>query len=206
MINIEKLIKIAYPSNPDAITVSDELAKYMPQYEINTTYRICHFIAQIHHESGGFKYYKENLNYSAKALNSVFKKYFPTLAVAEQYARQPEKIANLVYANRMGNGSPESGDGWKYRGRGFIQCTGKNNYTECAAYLKIDCVNDPDLLCTQDYAVLSAIWYWNTRNLNKLADSDDILGITKKINGGTIGLEDRQAQLNILKSAALKIL
>ncbi len=168
----------------------------MPEYDINTSLRVAHFIAQLAHESGSFKYSSENLNYSAKALRSVFGKYFPTDELAEEYARNPERIANRVYANRMNNGNEASGDGWKYRGRGLIQLTGKENYTKCGDTLKIDLVNKPDLLAQDaNAAVAAAIWFWDSRKLNTYADQDNIKTITKLINGGYNGLEDREKYL-----------
>lgn len=172
----------------------------LPEYQINTKLRLCHFLAQIIHESGHLKYNQENLNYSAKALRSVFGKYFPTDALAEQYARKPEKIANRVYANRMGNGDEASGDGWKYKGAGLIQLTGKTNYTKCSEFLGIDLVNDPSLVYNSpEICVKTACWYWSVNNLNKYADVDDIKTITKRINGGYNGLEDRTKILNAAK-------
>lgn len=172
----------------------------LPEYQINTKLRICHFLAQIIHESGHLKYNQENLNYSAKALRSVFGKYFPTDALAEQYARKPEKIANRVYANRMGNGDEASGDGWKYKGAGLIQLTGKTNYTKCSEFLGIDLVNDPSLVYNSpEICVKTACWYWSVNNLNKYADVDDIKTVTKRINGGYNGLEDRTKILNTAK-------
>lgn len=182
----------------------DALNKVLPVNNIDTPLRICHFLAQIIHESGHLKYNSENLNYSASALKSVFKKYFPTDELANQYARKPEMIANRVYANRMGNGNEASGDGWKYRGRGLIQLTGKNNYTACKDEMKIDIVNNPDLLLVPEYALKSACWFWNKNNLNQYADKDDIMTITKRINGGTNGLEDRQANLKKAKAILIK--
>ena len=172
----------------------------LPEYQINTKLRLCHFLAQIIHESGHLKYNQENLNYSAKALRSVFGKYFPTDALAEQYARKPEKIANRVYANRMGNGDEASGDGWKYKGAGLIQLTGKTNYTKCSEFLGIDLVNDPSLVYNSpEICVKTACWYWSVNNLNKYADVDDIKTITKRINGGYNGLDDRTKILNTAK-------
>ena len=182
----------------------DALNKVLPENNIDTPLRICHFLAQIIHESGHLKYNSENLNYSASALKSVFKKYFPTDELANQYARQPEKIANRVYANRMGNGNEASGDGYRYRGRGLIQLTGKNNYTSCGNDLDIDLVNNPDLLLVPEYALKSAGWFWNKNKLNQYADNDDITTITKKINGGTNGLEDRTQNLKKAKAILLK--
>ena len=174
----------------------DALKSQLNKFGINTPLRIAYFIAQIAHESGSFKYSSENLNYSAKALRGVFGKYFPTDDLAEAYARQPEKIANRVYANRMNNGDEASGDGWRFRGRGLIQLTGRDNYTQCGSELKIDLINHPDLLSDQpNMAVDAAAWFWDRHNLNTYADQDDIKRITKIINGGYNGLEDREAYL-----------
>ncbi len=141
------------------------------------------------------------MNYNAKALRAVFGNYFPTDELAEDYARKPEKIANRVYANRMKNGDEESGDGWKYRGRGLIQLTGKENYTKCGGALKIDLVNKPDLLAQDaNAAVAAACWFWDSRKLNAYADQDDIRSVTKCINGGYNGLEDREQYLRRAKS------
>lgn len=174
----------------------DALKTQLDTFQIDTKLRFCHFIAQIAHESGSFRYRVENLNYSAKALRAVFGKYFPTDEMAEQYARKPEQIANIVYANRMGNGDTESGDGWRYRGRGLIQLTGRDNYTACGKSIGKDLVDTPDLLANEaDAAVDAAGWFWDSRNLNEYADKDDIRTITKRINGGYNGLEDREAFL-----------
>lgn len=170
----------------------DIIDEVLDSYQINTPLRKAHFLAQISHESGSFKFVKENLNYSANALYAVFRKYFPTLAAASLYARQPEKIANKVYANRMGNGDEASGEGWKYRGRGLIQLTGKDNYRSFSADAGQDFVANPDLLTQPEWALASACWFWKKRNINKFADEDDIHMVTKRINGGFNGLEDRQ--------------
>jgi len=173
----------------------------LPQYGITTPLRKAHFIAQIAHESGELKYRSENLNYSAKALRAVFGKYFPDDAAAEAYARKPEAIANKVYADRMGNGNEASGEGWKYRGRGLIQLTGKNNYEQCGESIGKDLVNDPDSLTeSADTSVLAACWYWDTHKLNGYADQDDIKTVTKKINGGYNGLEERRKYLDRAKN------
>jgi len=188
-------------------TAEDVVARFtgplqaeLPKYAIVTAYRQAHFIAQVAHESGGFNHLVENLNYSAKALRTVFGKYFPTEDMAEQYARQPEMIANVVYADRMGNGNTESGDGWKYRGRGLIQLTGKDNYQKCSEFVGVDLLNEPDRLA-QDatIAVAAACWYWDSRNLNNYAEEDDIITITKRINGGLHGLQDREQLLGLCK-------
>ena len=189
---------------------SDEnIARYVPALneemgadEINTPLRIAHFIAQIAHESGSFHYSAENLNYSAKALRAVFGKYFPTDEEAEAYARQPEKIANRVYANRMGNGDEASGEGWKFRGRGLIQLTGKDNYTKCGAGTDMDLISDPDQLANDANAAVAASgWFWDSRGLNAYADKDDVETITKRINGGLNGIDDRKEFLARAKAA-----
>lgn len=202
IITIEQLQKINKNQNrKECEYYIDALNKILPQFQINTNIRLAHFLAQILHESGNLKYKSENLNYSASALRSVFAKYFPNDEIAKEYERKPEKIANRVYCARMGNGIESSGDGWKYRGRGLIQLTGHDNYKACGEALKLELLEDPDLLCNKsEVIVASACWYWNSRNLNALADKDDIVGITKKINGGTNGLEDRKNNLTIAKS------
>ena len=164
------------------------------KFEINTPLRLAHFLAQCGHESGGFKLTQENLNYSAKGLNGIFKKYFPTLDSAVPYERKPEKIANKVYSGRMGNGAESSGEGWKFHGRGFIQLTGKENYTAFTKSIGEDCIANPDLVASK-YALASAAWFFNKNGLHKMADGgandDTVTKITKRVNGGTIGLPDR---------------
>lgn len=174
------------------------VCEYLPQYQINTVQRVSAWLAQCGHESGDFKLLQENLNYSAKGLRTVFGKYFLTEDMALQSQRQPEKIANIVYANRMGNGAVTSGDGWKFRGRGLIQVTGKDNYTACSKALYGDLIllEDPDLLCDIDGAVRSACWFWNFRKLNADADREDHVTVTRKINGGNHGLDDRILRYN----------
>ena len=162
----------------------------LDNYGINTPLRLSHFMAQIEHESG-LKPISENLNYSKESLLNTFSKYFNS-DNANFYARKPELIANKVYCNRMGNGDEKSGDGWKYRGRGFLQITGKTNYFQLANDTDLDCLKNPDLLLEEANAMISALWFWNKAGLNKLADKNDIKGITRKINGGTIGLAHRQ--------------
>ena len=168
----------------------------LPDYDINTVPRVAAFIAQCAHESGGFKMLKENLNYRAVTLRKIFPKYFPTDALAEQYAGKQEMIANKVYGNRMGNGDESSGDGFRYCGRGLIQLTGKNNYMAFAESIETPVEEIPEFLGTFEGAVQSACWFWETNNLNQWADSGDILTLTKRINGGTIGLEDRIKHYN----------
>lgn len=168
----------------------------LPKFGIDTPLRKAHFLSQVAHESGGLKYSQENLNYSAQGLRSVFGKYFKTMEIANAYARKPEKIANKVYADRMGNGNEASGDGWKFRGRGLIQLTGKELYQNFGKAHGIDCVNNPDLLLDPEWALTSACWFWNKRKLNTYADANDILMVTKRINGGINGLNDRQQYLD----------
>jgi len=169
------------------------LINILPEYDIDTPHRVAAFMAQCGHESGGFTLMQENLNYSAKGLVGTFKKYFPTEAVAKPYERRPEMIANRVYANRMGNGDEASGEGWYFRGRGIVQITGKNNYTKCSQSLFESnvLVENPDLLLEVEYAIHSACWFWSAARLNELADIGDMKTMTKRINGGYIGLEDR---------------
>ena len=169
------------------------LTEVLPQYEISTLNRAAAFIAQTAHESGGYTTLQENLNYSAQGLRNIFGKYFANDEIAAQYQRQPEKIANRVYANRMGNGDEASGEGFKYRGRGLIQLTGKANYTQCSKDMFDDntLVENPDILLDPLYALHSACWFWNKNNLNALADAQDMKTLTKRINGGDIGLQDR---------------
>ena len=172
----------------------DAMNEVFPEYEIDTPQRIAAFIAQCGHESGGWRVFSENLNYSAKALDAVFGKYFVRGGRdANEYARQPEKIANVVYANRMDNGDTDSGDGWKFRGRGPIQLTGKHNYTKFSEWADMpEILEEPDIVSeNKKVALMSAIWYWSNNNLNRYADSGDIKTMTKRINGGYIGLEDR---------------
>ena len=182
-----------FPNCKDPQGWVDAMAEVCPKYEIDTPKRIASFIAQCGHESGGWRVFSENLNYSAKSLDAVFGKYFVRGGRdATQYARQPEKIANVVYANRMSNGDTDSGDGWSYRGRGPIQLTGKANYASFSADMGVDAINNPDLVSDdKTVALMSAIWFWNKNKLNQYADSGDIKTMTKRINGGYIGLEDR---------------
>ena len=168
----------------------------LPDYDINTVPRVAAFVAQCAHESGGFKMLKENLNYRAVTLRKIFPKYFPTDELAEQYAGKQELIANKVYGGRMGNGDESSGDGFRYCGRGLIQLTGKNNYMAFAESIETPVEDIPEFLGTFEGAVQSACWFWETNNLNQWADKSDILTLTKRINGGTIGLEDRIKHYN----------
>ena len=191
MITLQQLQQIL-PGNEHAEAWHTALSGILPDYEINTPERIAAFLAQCVHESAGFKAIKENLNYKATSLLKVFPKYFKTAEQAEQYAHNPEMIANLVYANRMGNGAESSGDGFRYCGRGLIQLTGHDNYQAFADSIDCDIDTLPEYLATFEGAVQSAAWFWETNNLNQLADQQDIVALTKRINGGTIGLEDRQ--------------
>jgi len=179
------------PGNPYIDHWYEALEQLLPDYDINTPKRAAAFLAQCAHESGGFKFIKENLNYKAASLRKVFPKYFPTDELAAAYAMKPEKIANRVYANRMGNGDEASGDGYRYCGRGLIQLTGKQNYTNFGESLEISPEEVSEYLATFEGAAQSACWFWETNNLNKWADADDVVKMTKIINGGTIGLEDR---------------
>jgi putative chitinase len=174
------------------------LELYMPKYKIDTPERISAFLSQLYHESSGFRHMEENLNYSKRALQATFGKYFKNNRDVYNYVRSPEKLANLVYANRMGNGDVESGDGWKYRGRGYIQLTGKYNYQEFSDYKGMTLDDVIEYLSTVEGAVDSACWFWDVNRLNQLADERDIRKITKRINGGYNGLEERQAQYQVV--------
>jgi putative chitinase len=173
----------------------EPLKETFEKYNIDTPKRQAAFIGQCMHESAGFKTLEENLNYSAKALMNTWPSRFPDLNTAMIYERQPEKIANKVYGGRMGNADESSGEGWKYRGRGIKQLTGKENYERCGSSLGVDLVSDPDLLLDPKYAALSAGWFWNKHNLNDLADKGDIETMTKRINGGLLGLDARKAAI-----------
>lgn len=163
------------------------------RFRISTPARLAMFLAQVGHESQGFRRLTENLNYSDAGLCQTWPSRFPTLADAMPYHRQPERIANKVYANRMGNGDEESGDEWRYRGRGLIQLTGRDNYAACAEALGVDLLAYPDLLTDRAYAALSAGWYWQMRGLNPLADAGEIELVSRRINGGEHGLAERAA-------------
>ena len=185
--NLQELFKTVFPKCLD-LSYADRIASEA-QDRGYTKDQLCMFLAQTGHESSGFTRFTENLNYSKKALLTVFPKYFPTATIADAYARQPEKIANKVYANRMGNGSACSGDGWKYRGRGPIQITGKANYRKLEYDTGILCVRSPDLLLNPYEGVKSAFWFWDTHGLQIV---DDIERCTRIINGGLNGLDDRK--------------
>ena len=180
---------------PDSVL--SEIPSVMDKFGIKTELRLAHFLAQCAHESGNFTVLKENLNYSAEGLTKVFPKYFPTIESTNGYAKNPEKIANKVYGGRMGNGNESSGDGYKYSGRGAIQLTGKQNYTLFDDFVPEAIIETPSLVATK-YPLLSADWFWSRNGLNAIADlgaTDDVITkITKKVNGGTHGLEDRIAK------------
>ena len=183
------------PGNPYLDNWYHALEQALPDYDINTPQRVAAFIAQCAHESGGFRALKENLNYKAVTLRKIFPKYFPDDATANHYASLPNKqeaIANRVYGGRMGNGPEETGDGFRYCGRGLIQLTGKQNYQNFADSIETPVEDIPEYLATFEGAVQSACWFWEANNLNQWADKGDILTLTKRINGGTIGLEDRK--------------
>jgi len=175
-------------------TVIAQLPDTIAKFELNTPLRLAHFLAQAGHESGGFKLVTENLNYGAKGLLGIFKKYFPTPEKAALYERKPEKIANLVYGGRMGNGPETSGEGYKFRGRGYIQLTGKDNYKAFDLVVEENITENPDLVATK-YPLLSAAWFFHKNGLHKIADkgATDVVvtEVTKRVNGGTIGLPDR---------------
>jgi putative chitinase len=192
-------LKQIVSNNPHIGDWYNALVAILPEYDIETEHRVAAFIAQCAHESGNFRFITENLNYKWQSLRKVFPKYFPDDAIAQQYANMPnrqEAIANRVYANRMGNGSEASGDGFKYRGRGLIQLTGKTNYENYAMSLEIDVDEAVEHLKTFEGCVQSAAWFWDENKLNTFADRKDIVTLSKRINGGTIGLEDRIKHYN----------
>ena len=190
MFTLQQLEQII-PDNSNTEAWYEALVQILPEYEIDTPERIAAFLAQCAHESAGFTAIKENLNYKATSLRKVFPKYFSTDEIAQEYAHFPEMIANRVYANRMGNGSEDSGDGYKYCGRGLIQLTGHDNYSAFADSLSMTMPETVEFLQTFEGCVQSACWFWESNGLNDLADAGDIKGMTKRINGGYIGLEDR---------------
>ena len=187
------------------LSVTNELDEVIKKYNINSSLRLSHFLAQTAHESNNFKAIRENLNYSAEGLLKVFPKYF-SKDTAMSCARQPEKIANIVYSNRIGNGDKLSGDGYKYRGRGFLQLTGKVNYKSYGDYLEVNLLDNPDFVATK-YALSSAAWYFEKRGLWKICDQGDdietIKKVTKLVNGGYNGLDDRIKKFEIFKSLIL---
>ena len=177
---------------PDKVIV--QIPDVAAKFGINTPLRLAHFLAQCGHESGGFKLVNENLNYSADGLKKIFRKYFAQAGLAESYARKPDLIASRVYGNRMGNGDEGTRDGYKFRGRGYIQLTGKSNYSEFDKFVDDDILLNPDLVATK-YPLLSAAWFFHTNNINSVSDkgaTDKVIAsVTKRVNGGTIGLQDR---------------
>ncbi|WP_153130566.1 glycoside hydrolase family 19 protein [Dechloromonas hortensis] len=203
----EQVIRNALPLCRDPAGWAPVLSAAMQRYEINTPARIASFLAQTGHESGQFNRLVESLYYTTpQRLMKVWPKRFPSEAIAAPYVKNEERLANYVYANRLGNGDARSGDGYKYRGRGLIQVTGRSNYAACAKALDLDLLNDPGLLIQPQYAALSAAWFWNSRGLNALADDrtgdddlEDFTVITRSINGGTQGLKERLALLNALE-------
>ena len=173
----------------------DPLLETFARFDISTPYRQAAFVGQCQHESGNFKTLEENLNYKAESLIRTWPSRFDA-ENAQEYAHNPEKIANKVYAGRMGNGNEESGDGWKYHGRGLIQLTGKDNYTLCGDALMLDLLRDPEILLTPQGACLSAGWFWKKHGLNECAEAKQYELMTKRINGGNLGLEDRIAKID----------
>ena len=202
MYNIDiKKFKTLFPNCKNAEEICNLMDNLLSQEGIDTKERVNSFLAQCGHESGGFTRFVENLNYSAKGLRATFPRYFPDDITAVAYERKPEKIANKVYANRMNNGNESSGDGWKFRGRGPIQLTGKANYEMFSKDTSIDLIQNPDLVLTDNTVLLkTAIWFWNKNKLNEFADKKDIKSMTKRINGGFIGLEERQHNFDFLMS------
>jgi len=182
------------PGNPYIEHWCEALNKILPDYDITTPQRVAAFLAQTAHESGGYTALHENLNYQAASLCRVWPSHFPNMETANQYAHKPEMIANRAYSGRMGNGDEASGDGWRFCGRGLLQVTGRNNYQSFADSIQTDINQIPDFLQTFEGAVQSACWFWESNNLNQYADSGDFVTMTKRINGGTLGLEDRQAR------------
>lgn len=204
MVTKEQLIQIFPKINKANLDeIWQPLNDAMAEFGIDTPARKAMFLAQCAHESAMFSRVTENLNYRAETLLKVFPKYYKTLNEAVAHARKPELIANRVYSSRMGNGDAASGDGYRYRGRGFIQLTGKNNYTECSKGLNVDLIKSPEYLETAVGASRSAAWFWSHNGLNKFADAGDIVGATKRINGGTIGLSERTELYKLAKSVLI---
>ena len=184
-------------------SVMNEIPLIIEKFGIDGPLRLSHFLSQCAHESGNFKFVRENLNYSADGLRKIFPKYFPTIEAANKYARQPEKIANKVYGGRMGNGDEASGDGFKFRGRGYIQLTGKDNYAAFDKFVDDDIMADPDLVATK-YPLTSAAFFFHKNKLWDVCDKghgdDIVLAVTKRVNGGTHGLADRQDKFDLFHS------
>ena len=175
--------------------ITEALNHFLPSYEIDTKERVAAFFSQCAVESEEFTVFMENLNYSAKALTLTWPKRFPSIEKANQYARNPEKIANKVYGGRSDLGNTEDGDGWKFHGRGLIQLTGRANYTVCGEALGRPFAETPEMVLDPENATMSAGWFWNKKGLNSLADSGDVETMTKRINGGLNGLDDRKAKI-----------
>ncbi len=197
------VIRAIAPKAPDSIVagVCASMGKVIAYADLTSDLRLAHFLGQLAHESAGFTSVEENLNYRAERIRQVWPRRFASVAAAQPYASSAEKLANKVYASRMGNGPESSGDGWRYRGRGLIMTTGKEGYTRLSERLGVDFIANPDLLKDFPYAILSAADFWKSRNLNSFADHDDVVTITKRINGGTIGLADRKTYLARAKRA-----
>lgn len=193
-------IKAALPRAPSVWIAA--LLDEAPRWGIDTDTEIASFVAQLAHESDEFTRLTENLNYSAERLQEIWRRRFPTIDIAHQYARNPQRLANYVYADRIGNGPQESGDGWRYRGRGPLQITGRANYAACGAGIEANLLDQPDILLTPVIGIRSACWYWTSRNLDLLDDDDDVRAETRAVNGGVHGLAKRQAYFNKLMGRA----
>jgi putative chitinase len=191
MVDAEKLQKLKI-----GLDWVPALNETFARFQIVTPLQQAAFIGQCGHECGNFRILEENLNYRAETLMKLWPKRFPTREIADQYARNPKKIANKVYSGRMGNRDEASGDGWRFRGRGAIQLTGHSNYYHASQACGVDFVKEPDLVATPQYAALTAGWFWDTHKLNRFADVRDWTGLTKRINGGIIGLDDRIKHIN----------
>lgn len=204
MVDIRRIVRVLASAKVAPLfqaELCDVLEKVLPAGGINTPLRVCHFLAQASHESAGFSAMSENLNYSADALRKSWPKRFPDVATAQKYQRNPAAIANRAYADRLGNGPEASGDGWKYRGRGIFQLTGKANYESFGEKVGLDLVGQPELAAAPDAAARVAVAFWNDRDLSEQADHDNIRNITHAINGGFNGLDDRMARLRKAKFA-----
>jgi putative chitinase len=197
-LNKEMILEEFPHAKPELVDALCGALEVLEEYGIDTPLRMAHFLAQTSHESGGFRAVEENLNYRAETLSKIFPKYFRDKDTND-YAKKPEKIANLVYGGRMGNGPVESGDGYRYRGRGLIQLTGKSNYEKFAEGIESTLEEAVEYLTTPEGAVESAAWFWANNGLNELADTDDVTKVTKRINGGTIGLAEREAHTEAFK-------
>jgi putative chitinase len=192
------IFKALVPHNRNPEQWFAPLNQALKDFEINTTLRIAHFMAQCSHESGDFNYTVENLNYDSNGLLKIFPYYFKSVSGATLYAHNPEKIANYVYANRLGNGDVNSGDGWKYRGRGILQITGRRRYDQIGKQLSMDFITHPELVETPEFACKTAGLYWKNNNINHYADLNNILGCTLAVNGGYNGLDDRKNRFNAI--------